>query len=156
MLPFTKVCHLSHFAQSCYGHSIISQHTALFQVALRTKGFKGRPICGPGTISRHSNDFKKCVYNDQHQKWLSLNHPFRQSTPFNGHREVGAPPSRLTTKKTLHYENMQESFVANGASPTRDDHTCVYGINRVLVLFKLPYWHVSFLNPICLCVLHSS
>lgn len=108
-----------------------------------TKGFKGCPVCGPNTTSRRSMALKKCVYDDQHRKWLPMDHPYRRSTAFNGHGEMGTPPSRLSAEECVHYGTLREAFIANGASPKNADPARVYGINRVSSLFRLPYWHVS-------------
>lgn len=111
-----------------------------------TKGFRGCPVCGPATESRRSNALKKCVYDDQHQKWLPRNHPYRFDRGFNGPVELRPPPKRLTGEETIAFGRLRETFVVNGATPKRDDRARVYGLNRVSSLFKLPYWTVSSLT----------
>lgn len=86
---------------------------------------------------------KKCVYDNQHRKWLPLHHPFRQNLGFYGEVELGEPPRRLTGEETVAFGRLRESFIANGGAPKRDDPARVYGMNRVSALFRLPYWIVS-------------
>jgi hypothetical protein len=69
-----------------------------------TKEYKGCPVCGPNTISRRSITLRKCVHDNQHQKWLPEGHPFRSMTEsFNGMVENSAPPQRLTATQVIHF-----------------------------------------------------
>lgn len=113
-----------------------------------TNGFRGFPVCGLNTQSRRSNPLKKCVYDDQHRKWLPIDHPFRFNWSFNGQVEMSTPPRRLTGDETVAFGRLRQSFIENGGTPKRDDPTRVYGINRVSALFKLPYWVVSTLSSL--------
>lgn len=112
-----------------------------------TKGFRGCPVCGPSTQSRRSNTLKKCIYDDQHRKWLPPDHPYCFNLAFNGSVELREPPRRLTGEEIVAFGRLRETFIANGGTPKRDDPARVYGINRVSSLFRLPYWSVSLLAP---------
>lgn len=124
-----------------------------------TKGFRGCPVCGPATKSGRSHALKKCVYDDQHRKWLPEDHPYRRSTAFNGKVEDGQAPVRLSAQETVFFGQLRETFITNGATPKREDPARVYGINRVSALFRLPYWHVSITISMLLsvgCLVHLS
>jgi hypothetical protein len=106
-----------------------------------TKEYKGCPVCGPNTISRRSITLRKCVHDNQHQKWLPEGHPFRSMTEsFNGMVENSAPPQRLIATQVIHFGRLWKAFMANGGTPKRDDPARLYGINRIPALFRLPYW----------------
>jgi hypothetical protein len=112
-----------------------------------TKGFHACPVCGPSTVSRRSAALKKNVYDDQHRKWLPLNHPFRSSLLFKRRVEMDIASTRLMANQVLEYGTLRSQFLVTGSTPKKDDLARNYGINRASSLFSLPYWRVSIRHP---------
>lgn len=115
-----------------------------------TKGYRGCPICGHGTISRRSAALKKNVYDKQHRRWLPPEHPYRLGIVggYAGPPEHRGPPPMRTAADVLQWGHLREEFLRAGGTPKSADPAQIYGIKRVPSLYQLPYWKVSFHNLI--------
>ena len=110
-----------------------------------TKGYRGCPICGPGTISRRSRALKKNIYNNQARRFLPEGHRDRTSTidDFDGRQELRSRPKPVTPDEVIRWGTLRQGWIQRGATPKCDDRARIYGIKRVSALFQLPYWKVS-------------
>lgn len=108
-----------------------------------TKGYRGCPICGPGTISRRSLALHKNVYDDQYRRFLPCGHPWRMArTEFSGVAEHRNPPPKVTSSDILPWGQFRESWLHIGGGPAHTDPVRTYGVKRISALFELPYWKV--------------
>ena len=108
-----------------------------------TKGYRGCPICGSNTISRRSLSLRKNVYDDQHRRFLPLDHPWRAARPeFDNAAERRGPPLKMTAEEVVRWGQLRESWVELGAGPAASDPARESGIKRLSALFQLPYWKV--------------
>ena len=111
-----------------------------------TKGYVGCPCCGEQTCSRRSVALKKNVYSCyQYRRWLSPNHPLREDTVhFGGAVENRGTPIRPSGATTIRHGRLRQTFLYNGGTPKSSDPARRFGVNRVSVLYQLPYWKVIF------------
>ena len=108
-----------------------------------TKGYKGCPVCGPGTISRRSRALHKNVYEGQYRRWLPLRHPWRAAISlFDNVAEDRVAPAKVTSLEIMRWGRLRESFKSRGGAQANEDPARQFGIKRVCSLFQLPYWKV--------------
>jgi len=84
-------------------------------VGCAIKGFQGCPICGPSAVTQRSQTLRKNVYGAQQRKWLPMEHVFQQATTsFDGVREDGVPPQRMTFDEIHSVVVAQTTWLVNG------------------------------------------
>ena len=103
MRPCTKDCGISRSVCYFFRRFTIFPEYGIVASCI-TKGFKGCPAFGPNTKSRKSKVLSKNVYDNQHQKWLPLDHPFCSNLAFNGTVEEGVAPVRLRIEEIIFLE----------------------------------------------------
>ena len=110
-----------------------------------TKGYVGCPCCGEHTTSRRSVALKKNVYSCyQYRIWLNPSHPLRvDSVNFGGVPDHSPSPSRPTGPLTIRHGRLRQTFLYNGGTPKNSDPARKFGVNRVSILYQLPYWKVN-------------
>lgn len=91
------------------------------------------------------SSLKKNVYDNQHRRWLPIEHPYRLGTVggYNGLPEHRGPPPMVTAANVLEWGGLREEFISTGGTPKSADPARVYGIKRVPSLYQLSYWKVS-------------
>ena len=111
-----------------------------------TKGYQARPVHGPETESLMSRCLHKNIYEHQAHQDLDLHHPMQYGKDqFRGEEEHKGPPNPITGAQIMERGKLREVFIAEGGiveDPV--DPVRRYGIKRVSILFRLPYWKVSF------------
>ena len=111
-----------------------------------TKGYVGCPCCGEHTTSRRSIALKKNIYSSHlYRKWLNPTHPlWDDSVKFSGSVDHCPTSSRPTGALTIRHGRLRQTFLYNGGTPKSSDLVSKFGVNRVSILFQLPYWKVIF------------
>ena len=111
-----------------------------------TKGYHGCPVCGPFTVSRRSAFLKKNVYEHQARMHLPVDHEMRTNTrDFRGEVELRGAPPRISGTEQIAYADHRQRWLDEGGVPGgAGDPVRQSSVKRRSVLFRLPYWKVSF------------
>lgn len=110
-----------------------------------TKGYQGCPVCSPQCDSRFSKNLRKNIFQG-HRRYLPANRPFRFMTQaFNGKQEHGLKLERVSGAQYKRRGEARERWISSGGVPgSENDPVRVNGIKRHSILFRLPYWEVSY------------
>jgi hypothetical protein len=117
------------------------------------RGKHGCPKCGPNCVSWYSFSLSKNVYNAQYRRWLPPGHPYRQNyRAFDGTVEERQAPTNVTAAQTMTWAEERGRWLAAGGAPAREDPAHRTGVKRLSILFRLPYWKVSWLLGLVVCI----
>jgi hypothetical protein len=118
---------------------------------ISTKGYLGCVVCGPGVTSEYSKPLGKVLYRG-HRRWLEDGHAFRTSRwrakHFDGKLEIRPPPVTTVASDIIQWaEEKRQYDAAGGKSDGPDDPYKKYGVKRLSIFFRLPYWKVLNFIP---------
>jgi hypothetical protein len=110
------------------------------------QGYAACPWCGQDLGAEHSTELSKHTYGGT-RRWLPEDHPYRSEEMkdhFNGHIENRPKPRTVTVEEQIHHALQYEAWKAGGNRVGAvGDPSKIFGLKRLSILFRLPYWKVS-------------
>jgi len=113
---------------------------------ISTKGYLGCAVCGPNVSSEYSKPLGKVIYRS-HRRWLEEGHTYRSSyyraKDFDGKLERRPSPVTTTASDIMQWAEEKRQYDAEGGKADGpDDPYKKYGVKRLSIFFRLPYWKV--------------
>lgn len=110
------------------------------------QGYAACPWCGEHLGAEHSIELSKQTYGGT-RRWLPEDHPYRSEgmkDHFDGLMENRSKPRAVTVEEQMQHALQCEAWKAAGnREGAAGDPSKIFGLKRLSILFRLPYWRVS-------------